>query len=209
MSLYRYVASKDELLALMQDAAMRLPAVKRWPPPGGWQDAIRQWAGHLRELYRARPWVLELPRNETSLLMPAAVEVADRGLAAMQPLRLTLEQQVALILNVTLMVAGYVRLEAELSDGDRVILGDEGFALLGEVITAERFPVLAPMMRAGEYVGAADFGSSANVDVEFALGLDWIIAGIERLDSAAAAAAQRGEQAEEAENAAQGNATET
>src|SRR5699024_2885648 len=47
MSLYRYVASKDELLALMQDAATRPPPVQQWPPDGPWQEAIRTWAGHL------------------------------------------------------------------------------------------------------------------------------------------------------------------
>lgn len=188
MSLYRYVASKDELLTLMQDSALQLPAVQQWPPPGSWQDAIREWAGHLREAYRRRPWLLELPRSETGVLMPSAMEFADRGLAAMQPLRLNWEQKVAVVLNVSLMVAGYVRLEGELSDEDRVVLDEEAVALLGEVITAERYPTLAPLIQAGEYVGSADFGSSADVEVELALGLDWIIAGIERLDTAAAAA---------------------
>lgn len=42
------------------------------------------------------------------------------------------------------------------------------------------------MTRAGEYVARPDSGESQDVDVEYNMGLDWMIAGIERLDGAAA-----------------------
>lgn len=186
MSLYRYVASKDELLDLMQDAAGKMPAVDRWPLKQGWQASLRLWAEHLRSAYRARPWLLEIPRNSAGLLMPNAMEVADRGLAALEPVRIDLEQKVAVVLNISVLVAGYVRLEQELSAGEEVTLDTEGLAVLGEVITDERLPALGRLVRAGEYVGSVESGESQNVDVEFQMGLDWMIAGIERLEAEAA-----------------------
>ncbi|MGC0141448.1 TetR/AcrR family transcriptional regulator [Pseudactinotalea sp. Z1732] len=185
MSLYRYVSSKDELLTLMQDAAVQLPKSGTWPPPEGWQEGLRQWAAHLRDIYRARPWLLEIPRNAIALLMPNSMEVADRALAVLSTVRITMEQKIAVVLNLSLMVAGFVRLEQELTSAEDLTLDAEGLALLSEVITDERLPTLGPMTRAGEYVARPDSGESQDVDVEYSMGLDWMIAGIERLDAAA------------------------
>ncbi|MGQ4616186.1 TetR family transcriptional regulator [Nocardia sp. R7R-8] len=59
MSLYRHVANKDELLALMTDeVARRNP----YPSPEGqewtWRDRVRIAAEVDRSLYRQHPWVL-------------------------------------------------------------------------------------------------------------------------------------------------------
>ena len=48
MSLYRYVSNKDELMTLMQDAAMR--GLAELPSEGGWEDRLRTWAEKLEEL---------------------------------------------------------------------------------------------------------------------------------------------------------------
>src|SRR5699024_5001706 len=114
MSLYRYVSSKDDLLLLMQDAATRLPAAP-WPPEEEWQAGIRRLAGELREAYRRRPWLLELPRNQTTLLMPNSMAVVDRALSVMAPLRLDMSQKVAVVMNISMMAIAYAQLELELS----------------------------------------------------------------------------------------------
>jgi hypothetical protein len=60
MSLYRHLAGKAELTALMVDAAAGEP-----PPvaegPSGWREGLADWAAGLRGLYRRRPWILEVP----------------------------------------------------------------------------------------------------------------------------------------------------
>ncbi|MGW0120347.1 TetR/AcrR family transcriptional regulator [Streptomyces sp. NPDC003327] len=59
MSLYRYVGSKDELLALMADHALGAP-----PPAAAdddWRAGLRAWAGAQRAVYRQRPWLARLP----------------------------------------------------------------------------------------------------------------------------------------------------
>ena len=60
MSLYRYVAAKDELLALMVDAALaETPAA---PAPGeDWRDGLSRWAWAYHDALRRHPWVLRMP----------------------------------------------------------------------------------------------------------------------------------------------------
>lgn len=186
MSLYRYLASKDELLQLMQDAAAAPPKVDRWPPKGTWQDALRQWAHQLQEIYRRRPWILQIPRDLSGVLMPNAMAVADRGLAVLADLQIGEDEKVATILNVSLMTGAYVTLERELATGSEVLFEEPALELLAEVITAERLPHLAPIMLTGEWVGAPrqeHDPAAGDVNSEFTFGLDRLIEGLELLDA--------------------------
>ncbi|MFD3594877.1 TetR/AcrR family transcriptional regulator [Nocardia sp. NPDC058640] len=59
MSLYRYVPGKEQLTALMLDAAMGEP-----PDIGGgqrnWRVALRAWVEAIFDRYRTHPWAIEL-----------------------------------------------------------------------------------------------------------------------------------------------------
>src|ERR1041384_3688436 len=58
MALYRHVKSKDELLALMWDAAMEEPPPL---PDGEWRDRLGVWARALLRAIRRRPGFLRIP----------------------------------------------------------------------------------------------------------------------------------------------------
>ena len=60
MALYRHIGSKDELLVLMQDAAIGAPPAISTPEEG-WRDGLRQWAAAERGVYQRRPWLSRLP----------------------------------------------------------------------------------------------------------------------------------------------------
>ena len=60
MALYRHIGSKDELLVLMQDAAIGAPPVIS-THEGGWRDGLRQWAAAEHGVYQRRPWLSRLP----------------------------------------------------------------------------------------------------------------------------------------------------
>jgi AcrR family transcriptional regulator len=64
MTLYPYVGTKDQLLALMQDHASALPP---WDDPGGSLAAdLDAWATALASVYLAHPWLTERPWPEAT-----------------------------------------------------------------------------------------------------------------------------------------------
>lgn len=187
MSLYRYVSSKDELLLLMQDAASALP--KKIELPVGWRPGLRTWALLIREAYRAHPWVLGIPRGQVSVLMPQSTRAADLGLGSLADLDIDDGEKVGVILSVSQFVASMVELEQNLAQEGTVVFSPEGAELMGEVITAERFPHLHPLLADGHYVGAAPSANDsenseagAMVEDEFSFGLKLILDGLEALE---------------------------
>ncbi|WP_162301569.1 TetR/AcrR family transcriptional regulator [Nesterenkonia muleiensis] len=182
MSLYRYVSSKDELLRLMQDAAITLP--EKVKLPGDWRDALRAWAGIVRDAYRAHPWTLDLPRGPIAVLMPNNVRAADLGLAAMKDLPLPDDEKIGVILVISQHVGASVELEQNLAAEGAVAIPDEGAQLLNEVITPARFPHLAPVMESGNYIpdDSPVVEAEDGIDPEYDLGLDLIISGLEVME---------------------------
>src|SRR5689334_8495507 len=59
MSLYRYVASKEELLALMIDAA--IGDVPTTPQTGDWRERLEAWAWSTVRAMREHPWSARAP----------------------------------------------------------------------------------------------------------------------------------------------------
>lgn len=182
MSLYRYVSSKDELLRLMQDSALAVP--EKLKLPADWRDALRAWAGTVREAYRAHPWVVSIPRGPISILMPNSVRAADLGLAAMQDLPLGHDKKMGVILAISQHVASWVELERNLADEGEVSVPAEGVQLLNEVITPERFPHLVPVMESGHYIpdNAPVVETHESIEPDYDFGLDLIISGLEVME---------------------------
>lgn len=173
MSLYRYVASKDVLLKLMQDAVVDPEQVPSEIGGSGWEEGLRTWAGLLFDIYRRHPWVLEIPRGAVSVLMPNSMRVADLGLKAMRELRLSDGEKISTILGLSVYVASFVSLERDLEREGEVVFGPAAFELIGEVVTPERLPHLAPIVLSGGYAGGE--GGDPGLDEDFAFGLErWI-----------------------------------
>lgn len=57
-SLYRYVSTREELVALMVDQ-VNSELVLTSERPGPWQDRMLELAHQAREIYRRHPWMLE------------------------------------------------------------------------------------------------------------------------------------------------------
>jgi AcrR family transcriptional regulator len=64
MTLYHYVRTKDELLALMDDAVMAELVIPADELPAGWREGMAAIAHRNRNLFRRHPWVLEAFRGE-------------------------------------------------------------------------------------------------------------------------------------------------
>ncbi|MDR6969908.1 TetR/AcrR family transcriptional regulator C-terminal domain-containing protein [Leifsonia shinshuensis] len=187
MSLYRYVTSKDDVLALMQDAVCALPI----PPDDGltnrpaggdgahdWRGGLRRWAMATIDVMREHPWFPDIPISGIPL-MPNNLAVLDWGLREMRTLPLTDAEKMstALLLSSYARAVGIVERDvtrARQADGPPAN-GEAFTRALSELVTPERFPDLGPLVATGAYADA-DGGEQD----DFAFGLDRILDGIER-----------------------------
>lgn len=170
MSLYRYVASKDELLTTMTDTALGTP-----PPPAAgedWRAGLTRWAVGVRRAYQRHPWALRVPISAPPL-GPNNVAWLDNALAALADTPLTEQEK----LSSVLLVSGFVRNEATLSADFAAAAGDEpvmpGYGrLLARLTSAEELPSLHRAIASGSLDDPDD------PDAEFIFGLERILDGV-------------------------------
>jgi AcrR family transcriptional regulator len=81
MSLYRYVASKDELLQLMFNASA-LGAESLVLEGDDWRSRLRSWAVIQREMLDRHPWITQMPMPAPPLA-PNSLHFVERALEAM------------------------------------------------------------------------------------------------------------------------------
>lgn len=177
MSLYRYVASKDDLVTLMFDAVLEpLPPRRRH---AGWRAGLRTWAHELMDVHLRHPWLVDVPITGPPA-MPNQLAWLDWGLGELDDSGLPAAER----LSVMLLLSGYVRNVAQLR---RDILSEQRRAgtssaevnaryqeLLGQLVTRERFPHLHDALRAGLLTDGDE-----DDDLEFEFGLERILDGVE------------------------------
>jgi AcrR family transcriptional regulator len=173
MSLYRYVATKDELLMLMVDSVFQEPPAV--VPRERWRAALTRWArGHLAVL-RRHPWVVRVPVSGPPIA-PNQVVWFERGLASMRGTSLAESEKV----SVLMLVNGFVRNEATLTFDLQTAAANPTNAdarsaygaLLSRLIDAERFPAISAVIAAGAFEGPDD------LDGNFDFGLARILDGV-------------------------------
>jgi AcrR family transcriptional regulator len=174
MSLYRYVAAKDELLTLMVDTALGPPPDPKLPSED-WREGLTRWAVGIRDAYRRHPWSLKVPITAPPL-GPNNVAWLDAALNALSDTPLSEQQK----LSTVLLVSGFVRNESTLtadfaaaSGGEQVMPGYG--AIVSRLTEAASFPALHRAIASG----ALD--DDDDLDSEFTFGIDRILDGVEVL----------------------------
>lgn len=174
MSLYRHVAAKDELLALMVDAAVGpAPAISAT----GWRAALTEWAwANLRAL-REHSWVLQVQLSGYPIT-PNQIGWLERGLAAVRSTGLTENEK----LSVIMLLIALARTQAGVSDPLNAKLAESGMTetdarhsygqLLNRVTDGERFPAITAFLDSGA------FEEPDHPDAEFVFGLDRVLDGV-------------------------------
>lgn len=207
MALYRYVTSKDDLLMLMQESVLSLTPPDRTlgdaklpPEPLGWRTEVAELAGALRGVYRDHPWLTEIPVSHAQLLTPNNLAVVDHALRAMRELSMSEEDKTGLLVVLTTYVRANAMMQRDFSrQPDQLTASATAF--LSEVVTAERYPYLYPLVESGAYLGDLEEAEEESVDYDY--GLKVILDGIAayadrcRTDGAAAAAGDADAGAEE------------
>lgn len=145
MSLYRHVPSKEDLLALVQDAAFGDPPAD--PASAGWREELASWTRDVTAAHLAHPWVLDIPISGPPA-MPHQIAWLDRVLTVLAATPLTSQER----LSVSVLLSGYSRNQAELARDlargrDRTGITDEEVfpeyeRVLRRLVSPERFPAV-------------------------------------------------------------------
>jgi AcrR family transcriptional regulator len=176
MSLYRYVSSKDDLLALMTDAAFGDP-----PPEvagaAGWRGGCEGWAVAALERYRRHPWVLDIPISSMPML-PNQLRWLEVMLGVQRDTHLGDVEKLSVALLVSTYVMNVARLERDLIHNPHYVKADTVRQFedqLQELLSPETYPFLLAAVK------ARAFSEEEYETQEFRFGLDRILDGVEVL----------------------------
>lgn len=179
MSLYRYVATKAELLALIDDALLAEALVPD-PLPGDWRPALTAVARQTRLAYLSHPWAAQALQGKSAPPGPNGLRHFEQSLAALAGAPLTMLAKLDLLAIVDDYVFGHLLHAAELT-GRRRGAGSPGAASAAEFITSRiasgEFPHLAAL---AADPAARTITDDRRADARFELGLQLLIDGYSR-----------------------------
>lgn len=163
MSLYGYVDSKEDLIeGVVEQVFREMPLVV--PGPGDWRDRVRRHAAMYRQVLLDHPNAVRLV-GRRPLDSETVAAFVDSALAELRAIGLDLSTAGRVLGIIASFTLGHV--------AERV--GDELRVRTPPPTDARVDAVRYPNLAAAGQMVAADY------DREFELGMDFIIAGIERL----------------------------
>ncbi len=197
MSLYTYVASKNELVDLMYDHAFtelvrewqaRTPTLEGTTEETGWREEVLAWSANLWRFYLRHPWSLEVSQARP-VLGPNEYRITESLTTLLHRAGLPPKAISSAHASIFNLVRGIVRTAAEARQAQAVtgVPEDEWWyarsAQLEEVAEdfSERFPTLTLMTEAGAFDNADP--SQPYLEQEawesFQFGLDALLDGVE------------------------------
>ncbi|WP_178019707.1 TetR/AcrR family transcriptional regulator [uncultured Paenibacillus sp.] len=190
MSLYRYIPSKDDLLLLMQEAICDIPLPEE-QDPDDWRGMMRTFVWSTVKVYKEHPWFADLPIYGAPIT-PNSLRFVDWALRGLQnfPISGYAKMSIILLLSSYARACGILQRDMDRALNSGTSPGEfSGFsysAALKELVTAERFPYLHPLVMSGEYTGEDEADNDVGNDIEF--GLERILDGVEHYLTSAAKA---------------------
>jgi AcrR family transcriptional regulator len=181
MSLYRYVASKDELLWLMIDGAFdRVDAAE--PVEGTWRERLDAWARTELGAYRQFPWIVRIPVSGAPI-MPNQLRFLEWGLRALGDTGLQEHEKLSAILLVTSFTRSFALLSGDIAAafeaGHPLARAAVNYGtLIEKLTTAEEFPALHAVISSGTFEDVDDL---EGLDHDFEFGLARILDGVAAL----------------------------
>lgn len=174
MSLYRHVASREQLLDSMVDAVysqMNLPA----RPSGQWRSDLALLARAQRRLMSAHPWAASLVGSRPPLL-PGFLRSFDFALGALQAAGLEITDAAGAAATTSAFVVGFVLLEHAEREARRRT------GLTREQWRARNAPLVERILASGDYPAVMRFVEHArdlDPDAAFETALRRILDGLQ------------------------------
>jgi AcrR family transcriptional regulator len=149
MTLYHYVKTKDEVLALMEDAVMAEVVVPEDDLVDlDWRATLRAIANRTRDALTRHPWVLDAPDRPS--YGPNTVRHIDQALGALAGLPLDLRTKTDIITSVDEYVFGYC-LHRRNEAAGRISVPPEGSAGDGETSIGSLLTYIDELVADGGY----------------------------------------------------------
>jgi AcrR family transcriptional regulator len=187
MSLYRYVASKDELVQLMWNASAR-GAEGLVLDGDDWRAQLRSWVLMQREVIDRHPWITQMPMAVPPLA-PSTLTFVERGLQALDGSGLADPDK----LRIIGLLSSYTLSEARMAyDAARAVAKEQATAadsaetapswsfeaLLRELVDEPTYPRLHNIAWSA---GIGDSRSGFDERAEFLFGVETILDGVQAL----------------------------
>jgi AcrR family transcriptional regulator len=180
MSLYRYVANKDDLLDLMVDAIIGEEPLPE-EPAGDWRSELAEQARRVRRGAQRHPWAIGFILARPNL-GPNAVRTIEHAMAAVDGLGIDIDGMLDMVATVDAFVIGFV--QAELAEAE----ARRRTGLTEEQWRARMAPYIRRLIATGHYpylerivMEADDFPDiDATFERRLALVLDGLAASIDR-----------------------------
>jgi AcrR family transcriptional regulator len=181
MTLYHYVRTKDDLLALMDDALMARALVPAAEMPRGWRAGLEAIARRTRDVMVKHPWALDSPQG--TRMGPNGLRHIEQSLAAVADLPLGPDERLQLIAVVDDYVFGHALRAAE--SMDERVLDARAARSIDELVTGHlatgEFPHLVDFIGKDKPSRAFQRAlKTMNDDARFAFGLKAILDGAAR-----------------------------
>ncbi|WP_327392142.1 TetR/AcrR family transcriptional regulator [Streptomyces sp. NBC_01186] len=179
MALYRYVESKDDLLILMEDAAIGPPQPGP-DPERGWRAGMEHWTRAHRAVLRQHLWVVRIPIG-TPPLSPHGVGWMEQALAYLRGTGLPAGEKLGALMTLNGYVRSNVSLLADIEEATRAE-GTEWedverryWRLLAELTASGPFPAIKELLASGELEGPPE---ADEMDGDFEFGMATILDGV-------------------------------
>jgi len=170
MSVYYYVASKDDLLDSLVDIVF--DEIELPDPEGDWRQEMRRRAVSARARLKQHPWAIGLLESRTSP-GPATLRHHEVVLACLRHAGFSLELTAHAYALIDSYVYGFALQEASLPFEGPDTVGAVAEPIMALMATGA-YPTMVEMARSYYMQPGYDFGD------EFEFGLDLILDGLER-----------------------------
>jgi AcrR family transcriptional regulator len=177
MSLYHYVRTKDDLVALMDDVAMGELLVPEGELPADWREALAEIARRTRAMYERHPWAIRSLQAAQS--GPHSIRHAEQTLAAVGSLGLDPIARFEITAMVDDYVLGFIlRHGGSDLEGGVEDIPDELFEYMSSLLATGEYPYTAELAGGDMRAFARTFVAMASDPGRFERGLQRLLDGI-------------------------------
>lgn len=186
MSLYRYVATKDDLLVLMASAAVDDPPDLVPATGDDWRAGLALWTRANLEYLVRRPWIMQVAITGPPIA-PKQLAWMESALAVLARTPLLPAEQIGVLQLLLVYALGEARLAVDLMAAAQAGTAPVEYGrMLDRLTDAERHPALRALVADGVFDAGTDYG-----DEDVAFGLDRVLDGVGLLIEARGGATSR------------------